>query len=102
MRGPPERPPVVELDGRGMKTMDFTELEQRVSELRTRPLLLRCRLPNGREVVLTVADAAKTGATYIHIIADDLDELLTAGLGGWKPPKTEDKKEVVNHKAEQR
>lgn len=62
--------------------MDFLELEQRISELRTRPLLLRCRLPNGREAVLTVADALKTGATYIHIVADDLDELLTRELGG--------------------
>lgn len=62
--------------------MDFLKLEQRVSELRTRPLLLRCRLPNGREAVLTVADAVKAGATYIHIVADDLDELLAAELCG--------------------
>lgn len=61
--------------------MDFLELEQRISEIRTRPLLLRCRTPNGREAVLTVADALKTGATYIHIVADDLDELLAAELG---------------------
>lgn len=62
--------------------MDFLKLEQCVSELRTRPLLLRCRLPNGRESVLTVADAVKAGATYIHIVADDLDEFLAAELGG--------------------
>ena len=61
--------------------MDFPKLEQRVSELRTRPLRLHCRLPNGREAVLTVADAVETGATYIHIAADDLDELLAAELG---------------------
>lgn len=60
--------------------MDFPELEQRVSELRTHPLLLRCRLSNGREAVLTVADAVKIGATYVHIVADDLDELLAAEL----------------------
>nr|WP_325186470.1 hypothetical protein [uncultured Oscillibacter sp.] len=60
--------------------MDFPELEQRISELRTRPLLLRCRTPNGREAVLTVADAVKIGAVYIHIVADDLDELLAAEL----------------------
>lgn len=62
--------------------MDFLKLEQRVSELRTRPLLLCCRLPNGREAVLTVADAVKAGATYVHIVADDLDEFLAAELGG--------------------
>lgn len=62
--------------------MDFPKLEQRVSELRTRPLLLRCRLPNGREAVLTVADAVKARATYVHIVVDDLDELLAAELGG--------------------
>lgn len=62
--------------------MDFLKLEQCVSELRTRPLLLRCRLPNGREAVLTVADAVKAGATYVHIVVDDLDELLAAELGG--------------------
>lgn len=62
--------------------MDFLELEQRISELRMRPLLLRCRLLNGHEEVLTVADTLKTGATYIHIVADDLDEFLAAELGG--------------------
>lgn len=62
--------------------MDFPELEQRISELRTRPLLLRCRTPNGREAVLTVADAVKVGATYIHVVADDIDEFLAAELGG--------------------
>lgn len=61
--------------------MDFPELERRVSELRTHPLLLRCRLSNGREAVLTVADAVKIGAVYIHIVADDLDKLLAAELG---------------------
>ena len=81
--------PVIELDCTSKfyhkwrpKTEDFPKLEQRVSELRTRPLLLRCRLPNGREAVLTVAEAVKAGATYVHIVADDLDELLTAELGG--------------------
>ena len=62
--------------------MDFPKLEQHVSELRTRPLLLCCRLSNGREAVLTVADAVKAGATYVHIVADDLDEFLAAELGG--------------------
>lgn len=62
--------------------MDFLELEQRISEIRTRPLLLRCRTPNGCETVLTVADAVKAGATYIHIVADGLDEFLDSELGG--------------------
>lgn len=61
--------------------MTGEELEQRIAELRSRPLLLLCRTPKGKEKVMTVAECAETGAVYIRLVADDLDELLAAELG---------------------
>ncbi len=62
--------------------MTTGELEQRVAELRSHPLLLICRTPKGKEKVMTVAECRRTGSRYVHIAADDLDALLAAELGG--------------------
>lgn len=61
--------------------MTIAELEQRVMELRSRPLALLCRTPKGKEQVMTVLECVATGSVYIHITADELDELLSAELG---------------------
>ena len=61
--------------------MEIKKLEQRISELRSRPLLLVCRDTNGREKVMTPEECRRTGSTYIHVAADDLDKLLSAELG---------------------
>ena len=46
-----------------------------------RPLLL-CRTPKGCEKLMTVRECVESGADYVHLVADDLDELLAAELGG--------------------
>lgn len=61
--------------------MTLEELEQRIAELRSRPLLLVCRDRKGREKVMTLAECRRTGRVYIHVAADDLDALLEAELG---------------------
>lgn len=61
--------------------MSVKELERRITELRSRPLALLCRTPNGKEQVMTVRECAVTGSVYIHIAADELDALLAAELG---------------------
>lgn len=61
--------------------MTIAELEQRVMELRSRPLVLLCRDPKGKEQVMSVRECMATGSVYIHITADELDELLSAELG---------------------
>lgn len=60
--------------------MTIAELEQRVAELRSRPLLLVCRDRKGREKVMTLEECRRTGSAFIHVAADDLDALLSAGL----------------------
>lgn len=62
--------------------MTIAELEQRIAELRSRPLLLVCRDRKGREKVMTLEECRRTGSVYIHVAADDLDVLLAAELGG--------------------
>lgn len=62
--------------------MSVEELEEQVAALRRRPLMVICRTPSGRECVLSVRECIDTKSTYIHIAADELDELLSAELGG--------------------
>ena len=58
--------------------VSFEELEHRVAELRSRPLLLVCRTPKGRMQTMTLEECHRTGSVYIHVAADDLDALLSA------------------------
>ena len=62
--------------------MTNAELEQRIAELRRRPLLLVCRDRKGLEKVMTVEECRRTGSAFLHVAADDLDALLGAELGG--------------------
>ena len=62
--------------------MTVEEMEQRIMELRSRPLLLVCRDRKGREKIMSPEECRRTGSVYIHIAADDLDALLSAELGG--------------------
>ena len=62
--------------------MTIIELERRIAELRSRPLLLVCRDGKGRERIMTLEECRRTGSVYIHIVADGLDEVLAAELGG--------------------
>ena len=62
--------------------MEIKELEQRIAELRSRPLLLVCRDRKGREKVMTLEECRRTGSVFLHVAADDLDKLLGAELGG--------------------
>lgn len=62
--------------------MSVKELERRITELRSRPLVLLCRTPKGKEQVMSVRECVTTGSVYVHIVADELDELLSAELGG--------------------
>ena len=67
---------------RGESSGKYEELEQQVMEIRRRPLMMICRTPNGKERPMTVRECATTGSTYIHVAADELDELLARELGG--------------------
>lgn len=62
--------------------MSLEELEQKIAQLRSRPLLLVCRDKKGRQKVMTPEECRRSGSIYIHVAADDLDALLSAELGG--------------------
>lgn len=60
--------------------MTLEELDRSITELRARPLRLLCRTPRGKERVMTPEECHRSGSTYIHVIADDLDDLLSEAL----------------------
>ena len=62
--------------------MTIAELEQRILELRSRPLLLVCRDRKGREKVMTLEECRRTGSVFLYVAADDLDKFLGSELGG--------------------
>lgn len=55
--------------------MCIDELERQISELRARPLLLVCRTPAGKEKAMSVRECIETGSCFLHVVADNLDEL---------------------------
>ena len=61
--------------------MTQNEFERRIAELRAAPLCLLCRTPTGEKRIMTPQECRRTGSVYIHIVANDLDELLSAELG---------------------
>ena len=62
--------------------MATEELNRQIAQLRSQPLLVVCRTPKGREQVMTLEECRRTGSIYIHVAANDLDELLSGELGG--------------------
>lgn len=66
--------------------MTLKELERRINQLRTRPLVLWCRTLDGQEREMSVRECMETGSAFIHVVSgsdlDDLDELLAYELRG--------------------
>ena len=56
------------------------ELEKQLAILRTKPLLILCRTPAGPEEVMTVKQCQESGSAYLHIVADEVDALLSKAL----------------------
>lgn len=61
--------------------MTAEKLEKSIAELRSRPLLLLCRTRRGNEKIMTLEECRRTGSSYIHVVTDDLDQLLESELG---------------------
>ena len=66
--------------------MTIKELEEKINELRSRPLVILCRTPDGEEREMDVQECVETGSVFIHIVMendlDDLDALLADELKG--------------------
>ena len=62
--------------------MSILELENRVAEIRGRPLQLVCVTRKGKRRVMTIRECAESKSKFLHVVVDDLDKLLGAELGG--------------------
>lgn len=62
--------------------MDISELEAKIKEIRDRPLLVVCVLPTGRICTATVRECMERRGRFLNVVADELDTLLGAELGG--------------------
>lgn len=62
--------------------MSINELEQKVAEIRAKPLQLVCVTRKGEKRVMSTRECWETEAKFLHIAADDLDKLLGDELGG--------------------
>lgn len=62
--------------------MTLLELEKKIARLRSAPLLIMCRTPQGIDRVMTVEECIETGSVFLHIVADDIDAILAAEFPG--------------------
>lgn len=62
--------------------MEIDEIETKIDKIRSRPLQLLCLMPSGKMRVLTVRQCWTAKARFLHVVADDLDQLLGAEFGG--------------------
>ena len=60
--------------------MELEELAAAVAAIRQKPLLLVCNTPGGIRAGVTLEECARNGWRYLHIDADELDELLVKAL----------------------
>lgn len=60
--------------------MNIDELERRITELRTRPLTVVCRTPDGKTKAMSLHACIESRAAYLYIARDDLDALLEAEI----------------------
>lgn len=65
--------------------MTLEQLEKRIAKLRSRPLVLLCRMPDGQEMRMSVTACISTGSSFLRVVAGDdladLDRLLKYEFG---------------------
>lgn len=61
--------------------MGIDELEQRIAEIRAKPLLLICQMPSGKHS-LTIRECWESRSRFVHVNCDEIDKVLGASLGG--------------------
>lgn len=62
--------------------MQTPELLAEIAEARAKPLQIECQRPDGSRVVCTVEECQAHRWRYVHVVADELDELLDRSLNG--------------------
>lgn len=56
------------------------DLLAEIAEARAKPLQIECQRPDGSRVVCTVENCRAHHWRYVHIVADERDELLDCSL----------------------
>ena len=62
--------------------MDIDEIERAVQTIRDRPLMLLCVTRKDERRVMTIPECVESGAKYVHVVVDQLDEFLGRESGG--------------------
>ena len=65
-----------------MDAMTILEIENKVAEIRARPLQMICLTRKGERRIMTLSECVESESKYLHIVADELDALLGRELGG--------------------
>lgn len=62
--------------------MQTPDLLEEIAQTRDKPLQIECQRPDGSRTVCSVEACSAHGWRYVHIVADELDELLDRALNG--------------------
>lgn len=67
--------------------MQTPDLLEEIAQTRAKPLQIECQRPDGSRTVCSVEECSVEecsahGWRYVHIVADELDELLDRALNG--------------------
>lgn len=62
--------------------MDILEIENKVAEIRGRPLRVVCVTSKGAICTTSLRECWESGGRFLHVAADELDAFLGAELGG--------------------
>ena len=62
--------------------MQTPDLLEEIAQTRAKPLQIECQRPDGSRTVCSVEECSAHRWRYVHIVADELDELLDRTLNG--------------------
>ena len=62
--------------------MQTPDLLAEIAQARAKPLQIECQRPDGSHTVCSVEECSAYGWRYVHIAADELDDLLDRSLNG--------------------
>lgn len=62
--------------------MQTPDLLEEIAQTRAKPLQIECQRPDGSHTVCSVEKCSAHGWRYVHIVADELDDLLDRALNG--------------------
>lgn len=73
--------------------MNIDELERKITEIRSKPMLLVCRTPSGKTRRLTIRQCWDAGARFVHVDCTEIDAILGVALGGDNDSIAENRRE---------